>query len=151
MNRKQEKTGGGKQIKKTTKVAIVVSAYNSDITYPLRDGAYKTLLEAGIQEKNIFIVEAPGAFEIPLCAKKVIKEKKVLGVIAVGCVIRGDTDHYVFISGESTRGIMDVMLSEETPIANAILTVDTLEQALVRSTGMMNKGIEAAEALLRMM
>ncbi len=67
----------------------------------------------------------------------------------MGCVIRGDTDHYVYIANESTRGIMDVMLKENIPIANAILTVNNLEQAKIRSHGETNKGIEAAVALLK--
>lgn len=133
----------------SVKIGIVVSSYNSDITFPMRDGAIETLKNAGINEKNIFVFEAPGAFEIPFLCQKQIKEKKLNGVVAIGCVIRGDTDHYHFISQEATRGIMDVMLKINVPICNAILTVNTLEQAQIRSKGTMNKGIEASEALLK--
>ncbi len=136
------------QAKSSARIGIVVSSYNSDITFPMRDGAIETLKKAGVKEKNIFIFTAPGGFEIPIICQKVIKSKKLSGVIAIGCVIKGDTDHYHFIAQESTRGIMDVMLKTGVPVTNAILTVDNLEQAKIRSEGGMNKGIEAAQALL---
>ncbi len=134
------------------RVGIVVSEYNSDITYPMRDAAIETLRNAGIKDKNIHITTAPGGFEIPILCQRLAKEKsqrkKYDGLIAIGCVIRGDTDHYVYIANESTRGVMDVMLKYDIPIANAILTVNNLEQAKIRSQGETNKGIEAATALL---
>ena len=133
------------------KIAIVVSEYNSDITFGMRDGAIEELKVKGILEKNIKIFEAPGAFEIPFICKKIAQSKKYHGIIAIGCVVRGDTDHYVYIANESTRGIMDVMLSQNTPITNAILTVNNLEQAQIRSKGETNKGIEAAIALLKIL
>jgi 6,7-dimethyl-8-ribityllumazine synthase len=133
------------------KIGIVVSTYNSDITFPMRDGAIETLKKAGIQLKNILAVEAPGAFEIPFACQKIIKKYKLSGVVAVGCVIKGDTDHYHFIAGETTRGIMDVMLKTNTPISNAVLTVNTLAQAKVRSKGEMNKGVEATCALIEVL
>jgi 6,7-dimethyl-8-ribityllumazine synthase len=136
------------QAKSSTRVGLVVSSYNSDITFPMRDGAIETLKEAGVKEKNIFIFSAPGGFEIPIICQKVIKSKKLSGVIAIGCVIKGDTDHYHFIAQEATRGVMDVMLKTSIPITNAILTVNNLEQAKIRSTGEMNKGVEASLALL---
>lgn len=130
------------------RVGIVVSGYNHDITYPMRDGAIQTLKAAGIKEELIIVVEAPGAFEIPILCQKLISSKKIDGIIAIGCVIKGDTDHYHFIAQESTRGIMDVMLKTGVPISNAILTVNNLKQAQIRSKGSMNKGVEAATALL---
>lgn len=145
------------------RVGIVVSGYNHDITYPMRDGAIQTLKAAGIKEESIIVVEAPGAFEIPILCQRLIQakpnsrsrtkpngrsSKKVDGIIAIGCVIKGDTDHYHFIAQESTRGIMDVMLKTGVPISNAILTVNNLKQAQIRSKGSMNKGVEAATALL---
>ena len=134
-----------------TKVALVVSEYNDDITFPMRDGAVKELVSHGIKESNITIVYAPGAFEIPYLSQKLLKTKKYKGAIAIGCVIKGDTDHYYQISNESTRGVMDVMLNLNLPITNAILTVNNLEQAKIRSTGATNKGIEAAVALLKIL
>lgn len=134
-----------------TKIALVVSEYNSDITFAMRDGAVEELAFHGIQKGNMNVVYAPGAFEIPLLCQKLIRTKKYKGIIAIGCVIKGDTDHYYQISNESTRGIMDVMLRLNTPITNAILTVNNLEQAKVRSSGATNKGIEAALALLKVL
>lgn len=132
------------------KVALVVSEYNNDITFPMRDGAIQELTFHGIKQSNIEVVYAPGAFEIPFLSQKLLKTKKYKGAIAIGCVIKGDTDHYYQISNESTRGIMDVMLKLGLPITNAILTVNNLEQAKIRSTGATNKGIEAALALLKL-
>ncbi|MES2224062.1 MAG: 6,7-dimethyl-8-ribityllumazine synthase [Patescibacteria group bacterium] len=131
------------------KIAIVVSEYNSDITFPMRDGAIEELKFHGTKEANIVIVNVPGAFEIPLLCQRLAKTKKYKGIIAIGCVIKGDTDHYYQISNESTRGIMDVMLKHDLPITNAILTVNNLEQAKIRSSGATNKGIEAALALIK--
>lgn len=147
--------GGQVQAKSSTRVGLVVSSYNSDITFPMRDGAIETLKKAGVKEENIFVFEAPGGFEIPIICQKVIQtkpnsrqSKNLDGIIAIGCVIKGDTDHYHFIAQEATRGVMDVMLKTGVPIANAILTVNNLKQAKIRSIGETNKGIEAAEALL---
>lgn len=134
---------------KSTKIALVVSEYNNDITFPMRDGAIEELKFHGINGSNIEIIYAPGAFEIPLLCQRVAKSKKYKGIIAIGCVIKGDTDHYYQISNESTRGIMDVMLKYNLPITNAILTVNNLDQAKIRSTGATNKGIEAALALIK--
>ena len=148
MQRKQEIKIKAKDLSKA-KVVLVVSEYNNDITYAMRDGAIEELKFHGIKESNITVISAPGAFEIPLLCQKFAKTKKYKGIIAIGCVIKGDTDHYYQISNESTRGIMDVMLKMNIPITNAILTVNNLEQAKIRSTGTTNKGIEAALALLK--
>lgn len=130
------------------KVALVVSEYNSDITFAMRDGAIEELKFHGVKEPNIYVTNVPGSFEIPLICQRLAKTKKYKGIVAIGCVIKGDTDHYYQISNESTRGIMDVMLKFNIPITNAILTVNNLEQAKIRSTGATNKGIEASLALL---
>ena len=139
------------KVKSSHKIAIVVSEFNSDITFAMRDGAINFLKENGVSEKNILVVNVPGGFEIPIVCKRIALMKKYAGIVAIGCVIRGDTDHYVYIAGESTRGVMEVMLKENIPIANAILTVNNLEQAKLRSEGEMNKGVEAAEALLKVL
>ncbi|HEY4512201.1 MAG TPA: 6,7-dimethyl-8-ribityllumazine synthase [Candidatus Paceibacterota bacterium] len=131
------------------KIGIVVSQYNSDITFTMRDGAVRELRSRGV--KNISVVCAPGSFEIPIVCQRLAKTKKFDGLLAIGCVIRGDTDHYVYIANESTRGIMNVMLKYDIPIANAILTVNNLKQAQIRSRGKMNKGVEAAAALLEVL
>ena len=132
-------------------IAIVVSEFNSDITRPMMDAAKLELIKQGVKEKNIEIVMVPGGFEIPLACQRLAIKKKCDGIIAIGCVIRGDTDHYVYIANEATRGVMETMLKYNIPIANAILTVNNLEQAKIRSNGEKNKGIEAARALLEML
>lgn len=151
MQRKQQKIETPKlsALNPKLRIAIVVSEYNSDITFPMLDGALEELKVKGVLEKNITVVKVPGGFEIPYACKQLAKSKKYKGIVAIGCVIRGDTDHYVYIANEASRGVMDVMLSENIPIANAILTVNNLEQAKMRSTGETNKGIEAAIALLK--
>lgn len=133
---------------KKMKLALVVSTFNSDITEKLLDGSLKELKNNGVLEKNIEIVHVPGGFEIPLACQRLAMKKKFNGIIAIGCVIRGDTDHYLYIANEATRGVMDVMLKYNIPIANAILTVNNLEQAKNRAAGEQNKGIEAAKAML---
>jgi 6,7-dimethyl-8-ribityllumazine synthase len=127
------------KISQSQKIGIIVSQYNHDITYPMRDAAIETLINAGIKSEDIIVREAPGGFEIPLLCQKMAQTGEYDGLIALGCVIRGDTDHYVYIAGESTGGIMDVMLKYDIPIANAILTVNNLEQAQIRSRGDTNK------------
>lgn len=133
------------------RIGIVVSSYNSDITHPMRDAALETLRSAGVKQSNVVVVKAPGGFEIPIICQRLARTEKYDGLIAIGCVIRGDTDHYHFIAQESTRGVMDVMLKYDIPIANAILTVNNLKQAEIRSRGKTNKGIEAASALLQVL
>ncbi len=134
---------------KQTKIAIVTSEFNKDITFALEEGAIEELKKAGVPEKNITVVGVPGGFEIPFACQRLARSKKYKGIIAIGCVIRGDTDHYVYIAKEATRGVMDVMLKENIPITNAILTVNNLAQAEIRATGDNNKGIEAAQALIQ--
>lgn len=101
MQREQNHTQ--KKLTLSQKIGIVVSSYNHDITYPMRDAAIATLVEAGVQEKDIVTIEAPGGFEIPLLCQKMAQTGEYAGIIAIGCVIRGDTDHYIYISQESTR------------------------------------------------
>lgn len=133
-------------------IGIVVAKFNEDITEKLLEGAMKTLLESGVQEKNVTLVRVPGGFEIPIACLRLAKAKKKYdALIAIGCVIRGDTDHYVYIAGESSRGVMDVMLETNTLITNCILTVNTLRQAQDRCGNVGNKGSEAALAVLEMM
>lgn len=136
---------------KNIKIAIVTSEFNKDITFKLEEGAITELLQAGFLEKNITVVPAPGGFEIPFVCGRLAKTKKYKGMIAIGCVIRGNTDHYLHIANEATRGVMDVMLKENIPIANAILTVNNLEQAIERAVGGNNKGAEAASALIQIL
>lgn len=135
---------------KKFKIAIVVSKFNEDITGGMLKGAVKTLKENGVVEKNIETVWVPGAFEIPLRAQQLAQTKKHDGIIVLGCVIKGDTDHYYYVAGESIRGVMDVMLKTGLPIGMGIITTNNLKQAKDRSGAKNNKGSEAAQAVLDM-
>jgi 6,7-dimethyl-8-ribityllumazine synthase len=133
------------------RVALVVSRFNDDITGNMCAGAIDALKQAGIKKENIDIHWVPGAFELPLACKKLAQAKLYQGLIALGCVIKGDTDHYYYISNETSRGIMQVMLEVILPIGFGVITVANLEQAAERSHGEHNKGSEAARAVLEMM
>ena len=137
-------------MKKTKKrrFAIVVSRYNEKITGGLLVGARKYLAEKNVKfnsEKDLYL--APGAFEIPLIAKKVAKTGRYDGVICLGCVVKGDTAHFEFISLGAAVGLQMASLETEVPITFGILTTYSEEQAIVRSKDdAHNKGIEAAAA-----
>ncbi|QDH16864.1 6,7-dimethyl-8-ribityllumazine synthase [Swingsia samuiensis] len=129
----------------TPKVAIIVSRFNTDITNGLKSGAIEWLEERHITDVDVY--DAPGAFELPLLAQKLAKTSTYEGVICLGCVIKGDTAHFEFISLGATMGIMQAQLATETPISFGILTTYTEEQAIKRSrTDAENKGREAAAA-----
>lgn len=127
--------------------AILVSRFNQEITDGLLQGAVNTLVEKGFTPHDIDVFYAPGAFEIPLIAKKLAQTKKYKGVICLGAVIKGDTAHFEFISLGAATGLMQSMLETEVPLSFGILTTYTEEQALARSrTDAHNKGREAALA-----
>ncbi len=129
------------------KFAILTSRFNPEVTTGLRRGAHAYLAEKGIGAPSIDEFDAPGAFEIPLLAQKLARTGKYAGVICLGCVIKGDTAHFEFISLGATIGIVQASLATETPITFGILTTYTDEQATVRSRdNAENKGREAAAA-----
>ncbi|MBS1958937.1 MAG: 6,7-dimethyl-8-ribityllumazine synthase [Bdellovibrionales bacterium] len=131
------------------KLAIVISQFNTDVTNGLKKGAMALLKEKGVAKDQIETFEAPGAFEIPLIAQTLARTKKYDGIICLGCVIKGDTAHFEFISLGATLGIQMASMQTETPITFGILTTYTEEQALVRSDrDENNKGREAALACL---
>jgi 6,7-dimethyl-8-ribityllumazine synthase len=128
------------------KLALVVSRFNEEVTSGLLRGAQEVLAENHVEKAEIFY--APGAFEIPLIAKRLARSG-FDGVICLGCVIKGDTAHFEFISLGASVGLMNAMLDTEVPISFGILTTYTEEQALKRSAGdSHNKGREAATACL---
>lgn len=133
------------------KVAIVVAKFNSDITGGMLAGAVEKLKINKVKEDNVHVFWVPGAFEIPLACQKLAQKKKYDAIIALGCVIKGSTDHYYYISGESVRGVMDVMLKFNLPIGLGIITTNNLKQAQERSGKKNNKGSEAAQAVLEML
>ncbi|MFZ9594856.1 MAG: 6,7-dimethyl-8-ribityllumazine synthase [Bdellovibrionia bacterium] len=127
--------------------AVVVSQFNPEVTQGLLQGALDYLKEKNCSLDSRDIFPAPGAFEIPLIAQRLAKTKRYSGVICLGCVIKGDTAHFEFISLGATLGLMQSSLETETPISFGILTTYTDEQAVLRSAqDSHNKGREAAAA-----
>lgn len=133
------------------KLAIVVSRFNDFITSKLLEGAMDAIVRSGGDEKTVTIVKVPGAFEIPLAAKKLAASKKFDGIVCLGAVIRGGTPHYDYIASELAKGINNVMLQHETPVAFGVITADDLEQAIERAGAKRgNKGREAALSIIEM-
>lgn len=130
--------------------ALVVSRFNSRITERLLDGAVWGLRECEVENKNIRIVEVPGAFEIPQVALLIAKHQKVDAIICLGAVIRGGTPHFEYISAETARGIMEAGLLCGIPFIFGVLTVNNLRQAIERSSGKNNKGRESAFVAVEM-
>jgi 6,7-dimethyl-8-ribityllumazine synthase len=130
---------------------IVVSKFNSFITERLLRGALDALALAGATEKQIEVVHVPGSFEIPLAAKKLAESGRVQSVIAVGCVLRGETSHYDHICSEVARGVQLAQMDTGIPVIFCVLTCDTLEQAIDRA-GLKggNKGHESGLAAIEM-
>lgn len=132
---------------KTPRIAIVVSRFNQTVTNGLCQGAQEWLAEHQIPFYHDDLFYAPGAFELPLIAQKLAKSGKYDGVVCLGCVIKGDTAHFEFISLGATIGLMQASLHTEVPITFGILTTYTAEQAQVRSeANQENKGREAVAA-----
>ncbi|MBE1277119.1 MULTISPECIES: 6,7-dimethyl-8-ribityllumazine synthase [Enterovibrio] len=133
-------------------VAIVISRFNSFINESLLDGAIDALKRQGqVSEENITVVRCPGAYELPLVAQRVAKSGRYDAIIALGSVIRGGTPHFDYVAGECNKGLAQVALEFDTPVAFGVLTVDTIEQAIERAgTKAGNKGAEAALSALEM-
>jgi len=133
------------------KFALVVSRFNDFITDRLTGGAVDALIRSGAVTENIDIVKVPGAFEIPLVAKKMAKKGKYHAIICLGAVIRGATPHFEYVSAEVTKGIAMVSLEFEIPVIFGIVTTDTIEQAIERAgTKAGNKGWHAAISAIEM-
>lgn len=137
------------------RVAVVVSRYNDFITGPLADAAVQTFRENGVAEDDIHLFWCPGALEIPALAARVVthgvQSRYFDAVVCAGCVIRGETDHYTFVSSESVGGVATLAVEAQVAFGNAILTVENVQQATERAgEGETNKGREAALAALEM-
>ncbi len=145
------KTYEGKLIAQGLKFGMVVGRFNEFIGGKLLSGALDALNRHGVEEENIEIAWVPGAFEIPLIAKKMAMSKKYDGVICLGAVIRGSTPHFDYVSNEVTKGIAQVSLSTEVPVIFGVLTTDSIEQAIERAgTKAGNKGYDAAVTAIEM-
>lgn len=141
----------GELLGKGLKIGIIKSRFNHIITDRLLEGALDCLLRHGVDEKDIDVVIVPGSFEIPLVAKKLAQSGKYNAIIALGTVIRGGTPHYDYIATEVTKGIAQVSLETTIPVANGVITVEDLEQAVERAGSKMgNKGWEAALSAIEM-
>ena len=131
--------------------AIVAARFNGEIVDNLLQGAKSTLLHHQVAEQFIDTIHVPGSFEIPLTAQHLANSKKYSAIIALGCVIRGDTPHFDYVAGECARGILEVSLKTGVPVIFGVLTTDTLEQAQARSQlSGENKGVDAALCALEM-
>jgi len=135
---------------KEMKFGIVVSNWNKNITDNLFDGAYKTLVKYGVKEENIIKIEVPGSFEL-VYGCKIMSKNNVDAVIAIGCIIKGETDHYDYICSSVSSGITQLNIINDTPIVFCVLTDHNIEQSINRSGGKHgNKGIESAVAAIKM-
>ena len=132
-------------------IAILVTRWNSFITDNLLAGALRALARNEVTEKQITVVYVPGAFELPLAAQKLAQTGKYAAIIALGCVIRGGTPHFEYVSAGATEGLNRVQLDSGIPVTFGVLTVDNTEQAIERSgEDPNNKGEEAALTALEM-
>lgn len=133
------------------KFGIVVSEWNSEITMALLKGAYDTLIKNGAKEENITVSYVPGAFELTFGAKILAENKKMDAIIGLGCIIRGETPHFDFISQGVTKGFVDLNMKYSIPFIFGVLTNNTMEQSVDRAGGKLgNKGDEAAITAIKM-
>jgi 6,7-dimethyl-8-ribityllumazine synthase len=133
------------------KFGIIVTRFNDFLTSRLLEGAMDCLTRHGVKEKDCTIAKVPGAFEIPLVAKKLAFSKKFNAVICLGAVIQGDTSHHLYVSNEAAKGIAQVSLESEVPVIMGILTTETIEQGIERAgTKSGNKGWSAALSAIEM-
>ncbi|WP_022853385.1 6,7-dimethyl-8-ribityllumazine synthase [Thermodesulfatator atlanticus] len=133
------------------KFGIIVGRFNSLISKKLLEGALDALSRHGVSKEGVDVVWVPGSFEIPLVAKKLASSRKYDAIICLGVIIRGATPHFDYVAAEASKGIAQVMLETETPIAFGVLTTDNIEQAIERAgTKAGNKGFDAAMVALEM-
>lgn len=130
---------------------IVASRFNDFIVDRLVDAAVAALLKHGADAGDVHVVRVPGAFETPLALARMAASRRYDALVALGCVIRGETAHFDYVAGEVSRGVSQVSLAHDMPVGFGVLTVDTLEQAIDRAGGKAgNKGAEAALAAVEM-
>ena len=141
----------GELVLRDARIALLVSRFNSFVVENLLAGAIDTLKRHGADERDLQIVRVPGAYEMPIAAQRLAASKRFEAIIALGAVIRGGTPHFEYVAGECTKGLSQVSLQHDIPIAFGVLTVDTIEQAIERAgTKAGNKGGEAAMSAIEM-
>jgi len=135
-----------------SKIGIAVSRYNPEITQPLLKSCVKTLIDQGMKEKHIQVIEVPGAFELPYACQKLALTKQFDALITIGAIVKGGTPHFDFVAEAATKGVVEVSLKHNIPIIFGVLTTNDQEQARDRIHGGKHgdKGIEAALTALRM-
>lgn len=130
-------------------IVLVAARFNELIVNPLVDGARDALVRHGVPAERITVVRCPGAFELPLTCQQLAGSKRYVGIVALGCVIRGATAHFEYVSGAAAQGLLRVSMDTGIPVAFGVLTVDNLDQAFERAGSKAgNKGAEAALALI---
>ena len=141
----------GNMIGQGSKYALLVARFNSFVVESLVEGAIDALKRHGVNETDIEIIRVPGAFEMPIAAQRIAAQKKHDAIVALGAVIRGGTPHFEYVAGECVKGLSQVSLNADIPVAFGVLTVDSIEQAIERAgTKAGNKGAEAALSALEM-
>ena len=131
--------------------AVIVADWNSEITYPMAQGAVETLTKHGVSEDNIDILHVPGAVELTYGAARLMKEERINALIVIGCVIQGDTPHFDYVCQSVTQGIAALNAQGKVPVIFSVLTVLNKQQALDRAGGRLgNKGVEGAYTAIRM-
>jgi 6,7-dimethyl-8-ribityllumazine synthase len=147
--RQGERDGTGRRF------AVLVSRFNDGVTRLLEEGAVAAFRAHGVADEAIEVIRVPGAFELPAVAARVVDRGGVDGIVALGCVIRGETPHFDYVAGEAARGLAELARTAPVPVVFGVLTTETLEQALVRAGARSddpaaNKGWEGAEVALEM-
>ncbi len=133
------------------RLAVVVSRFNALVTDRLLEGALSALARAGAEAGSIQVYRIPGAWEMPVVAAALARSGQVDGIVCLGCVVKGDTAHFDYVAGENAKGIAAVARETGIPVANGVLTTNTMEQALDRAGGKLgNKGAEAALVAVEM-
>lgn len=141
----------GKVVSEDIKIGIVAARFNEFIVSKLVSGAQDALVRHGVADEDIVLAWVPGAFEIPLAAKRMAESGKYDAVITLGAVIRGATSHYDFVCSEVSKGVANVALGADIPVMFGVLTTDTIEQAIERAgTKAGNKGAECAQGAIEM-
>lgn len=141
----------GKFDQNNMKIAIVVADFNETVTRQLKEGAVNTLVKFGVASENITVYHVPGAFEIPFAVKKLFISQRFTGIMTLGAVIKGETDHYDLICQNVTSAIMQLNSQGTIPVTFGLLTTDNIEQAMQRAgLKMGNEGSSTAESLLEM-
>ncbi len=140
---------GAPRAPRQARVAVLVARYNEIVTARLLDGARQCFREKGVPDARVDVVWVPGAFELPVAAEAAAASGRYAAIVALGCVIRGETPHFEYVAGEAARGLGNVALAHQLPVGFGVLTTESLEQAMARAGGAAgNKGYEAAEAAL---